>query len=77
MSIMINNEDEFNSTIKRIYEIIISCQGNLPDLGTPQGKELEMLTSMAFAYEQKTNPSNPDPMEAITRRIAEMGVPGL
>ncbi len=77
MSIMINNEDEFNSAIRRIFEIIVSCRGNLPVLGTPQGKELEMLTSMAFAYEQRTNPSNPDPMETITRRITEMGVSGL
>jgi hypothetical protein len=76
MTILINNEDEFNSTIKRIYEIIISCQGNLPGLDTPQGKELQMLTSMAFVYEQRTNPSNPDPMEAIMQRIRQLGYSG-
>jgi hypothetical protein len=76
MTLFINNEDEFNSSIKRIYDIIVTSQGNLPGLDTPQGKELQMLMSMAFAYEQKTNPSNPDPMETIMERIRQLGYTG-
>jgi hypothetical protein len=70
---VIKSEEEFDSVISRIHKIILLNQGNLPKLGTPGGKDLEMLISLAYEYVKRTGPAGRDPMEVIMNRIERLG----
>lgn len=73
MKDVIRTEAEFQSAINRIRAVIMQHKGELPQLGTREGKELEMLMSMAYEYIVRTDPKNPDPMDSIMKRLGGTG----
>lgn len=69
MKDVIRSDEEFQSIISRIRGIILQNKGELPQIGTRPGKDLEMLMSMAYEYIVRTDPRNPDPMDTIMKRL--------
>ena len=56
----IRNEGDYRDALSRI-EALMDAQEN-----TPEGDQLDILTTLAEAYERKTYPMDlPDPVEAI------------
>lgn len=63
----IRDEQTYNQTLSRIEELWGA------EIGTPEGDELEVLMTLAEAYEDKHYPMPPsDPVEAIIFRMEQM-----
>jgi HTH-type transcriptional regulator/antitoxin HigA len=64
----IKNESDYAAAIRRIEAV----WGAAP--GTPEGDELEILVTLAEAYERRHYPIDlPDPVEAIKFRLEQEG----
>lgn len=60
---------------KSALEIISHLVEIDPDIGTPEGDRLDVLTTLVQAYEAKTFPIDlPDPVEAIKFRMEQAGL---
>jgi len=67
----IRNEADYDRALERI-DVLMELD---PPLGTPQSDELEMLAMLVEKYEEKAWAiSDPDPIEAITIRMEQMGL---
>jgi HTH-type transcriptional regulator / antitoxin HigA len=65
----IRNDSDHESALKRI-EALMSAEE-----GTPEGDELEVWATLVDAYEKAHFPINgPDPVEAITFRMEQLGL---
>jgi HTH-type transcriptional regulator/antitoxin HigA len=67
----IHTKADYKATLKEISVLMESD----PDLGTPQGDRLDILTTLVQAYEAKHLPiTAPDPVEAIKFRMEQSGL---
>lgn len=67
----IRSQADYKATLKEISGLMESD----PDLGTPQGDRLDVLTTLVQAYEAKHFPIElPDPVEAIKFRMEQAGL---
>ena len=67
----IHTKADYRATLKEISSLMESD----PDLGTPQGDRLDILTTLVQAYEARHFPvTAPDPVEAIKFRMAQSGL---
>jgi HTH-type transcriptional regulator/antitoxin HigA len=67
----IRTEADYKATLKEISALMDAD----PDLGTPQGDRLDILTTLVQAYEAKHMPmAAPDPVEAIKFRMEQSGL---
>jgi len=65
----IRSADDHESALKRIEALMSAKEG------TPEGDELDVLTTLVDAYEKEHFPSDsPDPVEAILFRMEQMGL---
>jgi HTH-type transcriptional regulator / antitoxin HigA len=65
----IRNERDYRKTLKRIEAIWDAAPGS------PEFDELEVLTTLADAYEERHDPIPlPDPIEAIRFRMEQLGL---
>jgi HTH-type transcriptional regulator/antitoxin HigA len=67
----IHTDADYKATLKEISALMESD----PDLGTPEGDRLDILTTLAQAYEARHVPiTAPDPVEAIKFRMDQSGL---
>ena len=67
----IHTEADYKATLKEISALVELD----PDLGTPEGDRLDILATLAQAYEAKHMPiTAPDPVEAIRFRMGQSGL---
>ena len=67
----IHTEADYKATLKEIDALM---DGD-PELGTPEGDRLDILATLAQAYEAKHAPiTAPDPVEAIKFRMDQSGL---
>jgi len=67
----IKNEADYDAMLKRI-DTLMDID---PEIGSPEGDELEVLVMLVEKYEEKHwTISTPDPIEAIKYRMEEMGL---
>ena len=67
----IHTEADYKATLKEIDALMDSD----PELGTPEGDRLDILATLAQAYEAKHAPiTAPDPVEAIKFRMDQSGL---
>lgn len=67
----IRTNDDYQATLKEISTLMESD----PDLNTPDGDRLDILTTLVQAYEQRNFPMDlPDPVEAIKFRMEQQGL---
>jgi HTH-type transcriptional regulator/antitoxin HigA len=67
----IHTDADYKATLKEISALMESD----PDLGTPDGDRLDVLTTLVQAYEAKHFPmTTPDPVEAIKFRMEQSGL---
>jgi len=67
----IHTQADYKATLKEISALMESD----PDLGTPQGDRLDILTTLVQAYETKHHPiTAPDPVDAIKFRMEQSGL---
>ncbi|HPB75830.1 MAG TPA: transcriptional regulator [Chromatiaceae bacterium] len=67
----IHTESDYHATLKAISALMEID----PDPGTPEGDRLDILVTLAQAYETKHHPiSAPDPVEAIKFRMEQSGL---
>ncbi len=67
----IKTEADYDATLKRI-DVLMDLD---PEIGSPDGDELEVLAILVDKYEEKYWAiSTPDPIEAIKYRMEEMGL---
>ncbi|WKN45958.1 helix-turn-helix domain-containing protein [Tunicatimonas pelagia] len=60
----IRNEEELNAAFARIDELMNA------QLGTPTGEELDLLSELVWAYEQRHYPIGaPDPIDLLNLKI--------
>lgn len=65
----IKNDDDYGVAMRRIAEIFDA------EVNTPEGDELDVLTTLVEAYESKNFPIDPpDPVEAIRFRMEQLGL---
>ena len=65
----IRTETDYSAALQRIAELMSATAG------TPEGDELDVLTTLVNAYEQKNFPiSTADPVEAIKFRVDQLGL---
>lgn len=65
----IYDEDAYRETLRRIEELMDA------EAGTPEGDQLDVLTTLVEAYERKAYPMNaPDPVEAIKFHMERNGL---
>lgn len=65
----VKTEDDYNKAMQRIEALMDA----LPD--TEEGDELDVLATLAEAYERNHFPiDSPDPVEAILFRMEQMGI---
>ncbi len=66
---VIKNEKEYDAALSRINELMDARPG------TPEGEELELLSTLVELYEEKTHSIGlPDPVEAIKFRMEQAGL---
>ena len=66
---VIKNDREYEAALERIEELMDA----VPD--TPEGDELELLSTLVELYEEKRYPIDlPDPVEAIRFRMEQVGL---
>ncbi len=64
-------DDDYKAALKEIAALMDSD----PDLGTPEGDRLDILTTLVQAYEARHFPMDlPDPVEAIKFRMEQKGL---
>ena len=62
---------DYKAALKEIAALMASD----PELGTPDGDRLDILSTLVQAYEQKAFPMDlPDPVEAIKFRMDQQGL---
>lgn len=62
---------DYKAALKEIAVLMASD----PELGTPDGDRLDILSTLVQAYEQKAFPMDlPDPVEAIKFRMDQQGL---
>ncbi|MBO1110985.1 transcriptional regulator [Bordetella petrii] len=67
----VHTEADYKSALKEISRLMESD----PDLGTPEGDRLDVLTTLVQAYEARRYPIDlPDPVEAIKFRMEQSGL---
>ena len=67
----IRTDADYKSTLKEVSRLMQSD----PELGTPEGDRLDVLTTLVQAYEAKHFPIDlPDPVEAIKFRMEQGGL---
>lgn len=67
----IRTEADYKAALKEISVLMVSD----PELGTPEGDRLDVLTTLAQAYEARHFPVGlPDPIEAIKFRMEQAGL---
>ena len=67
----VRTKADYKAALKEISALMESD----PDLGTPQGDRLDILTTLVQAYEAKHVPIGaPDPVEAIKFRMDQSGL---
>jgi HTH-type transcriptional regulator / antitoxin HigA len=67
----IRTDTDYRTTLKEISALMVSD----PELGTPEGDRLDILTTLVQAYETKHFPiGTPDPVEAIKFRMEQSGM---
>lgn len=67
----IRTEADYKAALKEVSRLI---EGD-PDINTPDGDRLDVLTTLVQAYEAKQFPiSLPDPIEAIKFRMEQAGL---
>lgn len=67
----IRTEADYKATLKEVSHLM----ENDPELGTPDGDRLDVLTTLVQAYEAKHYPIDlPDPIEAIKFRMEQAGL---
>lgn len=67
----IHNDVDYRATLKEISALMDLD----PDLGTPDGDRLDILSTLVQAYEAKHHPIGaPDPIEAIKFRMDQEGL---
>lgn len=67
----IRTEADYKAALKVISQLM----ENDPDVGTPDGDRLDVLTTLVQAYETKSFPiSLPDPVEALKFRMEQAGL---
>lgn len=67
----IRSEEDYDEAIKRIDRLLDIN----PELGTPEEDELEVLSTLVEAYENKHYPTLPiDPVDAIQLALEERGM---
>ncbi|MGH8831465.1 MAG: helix-turn-helix domain-containing protein [Polaromonas sp.] len=67
----IRTEQDYEATLKEISALMDLD----PDLGTPAGDRLDVLTTLVQAYETKHYAiASPDPIEAIKFRMEQSGL---
>lgn len=67
----IRTEADYKSALKAISHLVEID----PDIGTPEGDCLDVLSTLVQAYEAKTFPIGlPDPVEAIRFRMEQAGL---
>ncbi|MGB7400924.1 helix-turn-helix domain-containing protein [Castellaniella sp.] len=67
----IRTETDYKASLKTISRLMESD----PDLGTPEGDRLDVLTTLVQAYEAKHFQIDlPDPVEAIKFRMEQAGL---
>ncbi len=67
----VHTEADYKSALKEISRLMESD----PELGTPDGDRLDVLTTLIMAYEAKHYPIDlPDPVEAIKFRMEQGGL---
>lgn len=65
----IRTEEDYDAALARIEEIWDA------EMGTPESDELDVLSILVEAYEEKHHPIDPpDPVEAIKFRMEQMGL---
>ena len=70
----IHTEADYKAALKEISALMESD----PELGAPEGDRLDILATLAQAYEAKLAPiTAPDPVEAIKFRMDQSGQSGL
>ena len=66
---VIKNDHEYDAALERIGALMDAVPN------TPQGDELELLSTLVNLYEQKQFPIDlPDPIEAIRFRMEQAGL---
>ena len=67
----IHTDLDYKRTLKEVSRLTASD----PELGTPEGDRLDVLTALLQAYEAKHFPIDlPDPVEAIKFRMEQTGL---
>lgn len=67
----IRTPDDHKAALKEISVLMESD----PEMGTPQGDRLDILSTLVQAYEQRHFPMDlPDPVEAIKFRMDQQGL---
>lgn len=67
----IRTNDDYREALKEISTLMETD----PDLGTPEGDRLDILATLAQAYEQRHFPMDlPDAVEAIKFRMDQQGL---
>ena len=67
----IRTDDDYRGALKEISALMETD----PDLGTPEGDRLDILATLAQAYEQRHFPMDlPDAVEAIKFRMDQQGL---
>lgn len=67
----IRTNDDYQGALKEISTLMETD----PDLGTPEGDRLDILATLAQAYEQRHFPMDlPDAVEAIKFRMDQQGL---
>jgi HTH-type transcriptional regulator/antitoxin HigA len=67
----IRTKADYRAALKEISALMETD----PDLGTPEGDRLDILTTLVQAYEAKHAPiAAPDPLEAIKFRMEQSGL---
>lgn len=60
---------------KAVLKAVSRLMEHDPDIGTPDGDRLDVLTTLVQAYEAKNFPIDlPDPVEAIKFRMEQVGL---
>jgi HTH-type transcriptional regulator/antitoxin HigA len=66
---VIKTEKEYEEALARVADLMDARKG------TPEGDELELLSTLVHAYEEKVFPIDlPDPVEAIRFRMEQQGL---
>jgi len=67
----IKTETEYEEALERVFELLQTQ----PNIGTPEGNEIEVLTTLIESYEAVHHPISPtDPITYLKNKIEQMGL---